>query len=91
MNTRASAVAILFVVTAFATVPTLPEDAVKNQAVVKQMSAAINDRDLDALDYLVANDIHRHSAATPGVVVKNLDQFKAFLKQDFAAVRTRRG
>lgn len=57
-----------------------------NKEIVRRMTEAINERDLDALDELVAEDLHRHSAATPGVVVENLDQFKEFLRQDLSAV-----
>ena len=46
----------------------------------------INQRDLDALNTVVADNVIRHSDATPGVVVSNLDQFKAFLETDFAAI-----
>jgi steroid delta-isomerase-like uncharacterized protein len=50
------------------------------------MVEAINDRELDRLDQLVAPDIVRQSAATAGVVVTSLEQFKAFLRSDFAGV-----
>ncbi len=58
----------------------------QNKAVVRQMIAAINARDLDALDSLVAPGIVRHSQATPNVMVGNLDEFKAFLEQDIATI-----
>lgn len=38
--------------------------------VVRGMTDAINDRDLDALDVWVARDLRRHSGATPGLVVE---------------------
>lgn len=57
-----------------------------NKELVRRMTDAINARDLDALDQLVAANLHRHSAATAGVVVESLDQFKDFLRHDFAAV-----
>lgn len=57
-----------------------------NKEIVRGMAEAVNERDFDALDELVAEDVHRHSAATPGVTVENLDQFKEFLRQDLAAV-----
>ena len=53
---------------------------------VRRMTEAINERDFDALDTLVAADVKRHSAATPGVVVTNLEEFKAFLHQDLSSV-----
>jgi len=50
------------------------------------MVEAINDRDLDRLSFLVAENVIRHSAATAGVIITNLEAFKAFLRTDFAAV-----
>jgi len=50
------------------------------------MIEAINARDFDALDGVVSEKVVRHSAATPGVVVENLEQFKAFLKNDVSSV-----
>ena len=41
----------------------------RNEAIVLAMMEAVNARDLDALDTLVAPDVRRHSAATPDVVV----------------------
>lgn len=57
-----------------------------NEAVVLAMIAAVNGRDFDALDTLIAADVTRRSGATPGVSVTSLDEFKAFLHQDLAAV-----
>jgi steroid delta-isomerase-like uncharacterized protein len=61
-------------------------DESANSRLVRQMIDAINHRDLDALDAVVAADMVRHSAATPGFEVRSLDDFKAFLKNDFATV-----
>ena len=58
----------------------------ENIRVATAMVEAINSRDLDRLDALVATDIVRHSAATQGVVVTNLGEFKDFLRADFAGV-----
>ena len=58
----------------------------ENKRVVLEMIAAVNARDLDALDAIVSSDVRRHSAATPGVVVENLEEFKAFLETDFSSV-----
>jgi steroid delta-isomerase-like uncharacterized protein len=58
----------------------------RNVEIVRSMTEAINQRNLDALDELVAADVRRHCAATPGVVVGNLEEFKAFLRSDFATV-----
>lgn len=57
-----------------------------NVATFRAMTDAINARDLDALDALVAEDVVRHSQSTPGVVVESLEDFKAFLRTDFATV-----
>lgn len=57
-----------------------------NIQVVTAMVDAINDRDLDRLDRVVAADIVRHSEATPGVTVTGLDEFKDFLLADFSSV-----
>ncbi len=57
-----------------------------NVRIAESMVEAINDRDLDRLDELVSPDVVRHSAATAGIVVTNLTEFKAFLESDFASV-----
>ena len=57
-----------------------------NIQVVKEMAAAINERNLDALDDLVSEDVVRHSGATPVVVVTNITEFRTFLENDIAAV-----
>ena len=53
-----------------------------NKEVVRRLTSAINDRDFDLLDELVAPDVVRHSQATAGVDVRSLEQFKQFLRQD---------
>jgi len=54
--------------------------------VVRTMIDAVNRRDFDTLDTVVAPNVRRHSAATPGVQVRTLEEFKAFLRQDLVAV-----
>jgi predicted ester cyclase len=76
---------LLAVLAYFCSLPCQADTAV-NVRNATAMIAAINARDLDALDELVAPDMHRHSAATPDVVVTSLAEFKAFLGTDFAAV-----
>jgi predicted ester cyclase len=61
-------------------------DEIENVRTATAMMNAINARNLDALDEIVAPDVVRHSAATAGVVVTNLSEFKAFLETDFATV-----
>lgn len=65
--------------------PCLADEA-ENIQIARSMVEAINDRDLDRLDRLIAPNIVRHSAATAGISVTNLEEFKTFLRTDFAAV-----
>ena len=58
----------------------------RNAKVVRRMVEDINQRDFNALNELVAPNVQRHCAATPGVEVHSLEQFKAFLRQDLVAV-----
>ena len=77
------------VLTAFVLAPGCtppPSPAQANKEVVRRFVEAINRRDFDALDDLVAPDVRRHSPSTPGVTVENLDDFKAFLRQDLRGV-----
>ncbi|NIP83299.1 MAG: hypothetical protein GWM90_30375, partial [Gemmatimonadetes bacterium] len=57
-----------------------------NKRLVRAFVQAINDRDFDALDDLVAEDLVRHSPSTPGLIVRSREDFKAFLREDVAAV-----
>lgn len=59
-------------------------DVEANKEVVRRLISAINDRDFDLLDGLVAADVVRHSEATAGVEVRSLEDFKQFLRQDLA-------
>ena len=61
-------------------------DEAENIELAESMVKAINDRNLDRLDFLMSPNVARHSAATAGVVVTNLAEFKAFLESDFSAV-----
>jgi len=65
---------------------TAAADDTQNIAIVRTMVDLINQRELDSLHTVVADDIVRHSAATPGIVVTNLDEFKAFLETDIAGI-----
>jgi steroid delta-isomerase-like uncharacterized protein len=53
-----------------------------NKDVVRRLIAAINARDFDQIEELVAPDVVRHSQATAGVEVRSREQFKEFLRQD---------
>ena len=57
-----------------------------NKQLVRRMVAAINDRDLAALDEVVAADLVRHCPATPEFRVRSLEEFKEFLRADFGSV-----
>jgi steroid delta-isomerase-like uncharacterized protein len=54
----------------------------QNKAVVRRFWEAMNSRQLEALDELIAPNVVRHCQATPGVGVRSLDQLKDFLRQD---------
>jgi steroid delta-isomerase-like uncharacterized protein len=54
----------------------------QNKAVIRRFWEAMNSRQLDALDELIASDVVRHCPATPGVEVRSLVQLKDFLRQD---------
>ncbi len=77
-------IAVLFLSTLIS-VPCLADQAADNVQIVKDMTQAINDRNLDALSNFIAADVLRHSNATPGVNVTNLQEFIEFLKADLAA------
>lgn len=62
------------------------QQAERHKATVRALVDAVNAGNFDALGDLVAPDVRRHSAATTGVTVENLDQFTAFLHQDLSAV-----
>lgn len=51
---------------------------------VRSLGEAMNSRQLHLLDDIVAPDFVRHCQATPEVTVKNLEQFKEYLRQDAA-------
>lgn len=61
-------------------------DETENVRVVTAMIEAINARDLGALDALVSPNVIRHSVATPGVIVTNISEFRAFLEADFSTI-----
>ncbi|MFQ6105399.1 MAG: ester cyclase [Candidatus Glassbacteria bacterium] len=54
----------------------------KNKEVIRQLIEAINTRNYDLLDEIVAPDFVRHCQATPDVHVKSRDELKQFLQQD---------
>jgi len=76
----------LLTLTIGVTVSCAPADSSANEDVVLRMIEAVNTRDFDALDDVVSPTVRRYSGATPEVQVTSLDDFKAFLHADLAAV-----
>jgi predicted ester cyclase len=62
------------------------DPAADSEDVVLRMIGAVNSRDFEALDEVVAADVRRYSGATPDLEVRSLADFKAFLHQDLASV-----
>ena len=58
------------------------QQAEKNKQIFLLGVKAINNRNLDDLDDLIATNYVRHCEATPDVKVNSLEDFKQFLKQD---------
>jgi steroid delta-isomerase-like uncharacterized protein len=56
----------------------------QNKALVRRFGDAMNARRWDLLDEIVAPDFVRHCQATPGVDVRSLQAFKAFVRDDTA-------
>lgn len=61
--------------------PPIAHDIETNKRVVRAFAEAINRRDWDALDDLVAIDFLRHSYAAPGV--QSRDDLKRYLRNEF--------
>jgi steroid delta-isomerase-like uncharacterized protein len=57
-----------------------------SEGVARQFIQAINDRDWESLESLVAEDLVRHSASTPGISVTNREEFLSFLRADLESV-----
>jgi steroid delta-isomerase-like uncharacterized protein len=56
----------------------------ESKILVRRFEEAMNTRQLDALDEVVAPNFVRHCQATPNLDVRSLEQFKDFLRQDVA-------
>jgi steroid delta-isomerase-like uncharacterized protein len=54
----------------------------QNKALARRFGEAMNTRQFDLLDKIVAPDFLRHCQATPEVDVRSLQGFKEFLRQD---------
>ncbi len=75
----------ILVTMTFCSLPCQADEA-ENIRIVTEATEAINRRDLNALSAYISEDVVRHSAATAGVVVTSLDDFRAFLETDFATI-----
>ena len=56
----------------------------ENKVLVRRFWEAMNTRQLDVFDELLAPDVVRHCQATPQINVRSLEQFKDFCRQDTA-------
>ena len=59
-------------------------DTEANKDLARRFVAATNELDFAALEDVVSPDMIRHSQSTPGLVITNLDDFKAYLERDAA-------
>jgi predicted ester cyclase len=55
------------------------------RSLIERLTDAMNRRELEKLDEIVAADFVRHCEATPQVDVRSLEDFKAFLREDATA------
>jgi steroid delta-isomerase-like uncharacterized protein len=55
------------------------------KALIQRWEAAMNTRQLDDLDEIMAPNFVRHCEATPHLDIRSREQFKEFLRQDVAA------
>ncbi len=78
---RGIVLVILFVVT-IVSAPFVTAQPDINKEIAAQMINAINDRDYDLLDEIMASDLVRHCQATPNLNIRSLNEFKEFLKDD---------
>ena len=85
MRLRGTSLAVLFLGAGVATAAAQSPEA-QHEETFRAMVAAVNERALERLDALMADDLVRHSQATPDVTVRSLEDFKEFLRSDFATV-----
>jgi len=82
MQTYRGFVLVILLVLTIVLVPSLIAQPDKNKEIATQMINAINDRDYDLLDEIMAPDLVRHCQATPNLNIRSLNEFKEFLKED---------
>ena len=82
MQTYRGILSVILLVVTIVFVSSITAQSDKNKEIVIRMIDAINDRNYDFLDDLIAPDMVRHSQATPNLNIRSLDEFRAFLKED---------
>ncbi len=82
MRTYMRILFMLLIISFFAYLPFVTAQSDKNKVIAQEMIDAINNKDYDILDNLIASDIIRHCQATPNVNIRSLAEFKEFLKGD---------
>jgi len=82
MQTYKGFVLVILLVLTIVLVPSVTAQPDKNKEIATQMIKAINDRDYDLLDKIMAHDLMRHCQATPNLNIRSLNEFKEFLKED---------
>jgi steroid delta-isomerase-like uncharacterized protein len=75
---------LLLIVSFIVYLPFVTAQPDKNKEIAQKMIDAINNKDYDILDNLIAPDIIRHCQVTPNVNIRSLAEFKEFLKGDAA-------
>ena len=75
---------MLLIVSFIVYLPFVTAQPDKNKEIAQRMIDAINNKNYDILDELIASDIIRHCQATPNVNIRSLAEFKEFLKGDAA-------
>jgi len=73
---------ILLIISFITYLPFVTAQPDQNKEIAQKMIDAINNKDYDILDNLIASDIIRHCQATPNVNIRSLAEFKEFLKGD---------
>jgi len=73
---------MLLIISVIIYLPFVAAQPDQNKEIAQKMIDAINNKDYDILDNLIAPDIVRHCQATPSVNIRSLAEFKEFLKGD---------
>ncbi len=82
MRTYLKTLFMLLIVSFIVYLPFVTAQPDKNKEIAQKMIDAINNKDYDILDNLLAPDIVRHCQATPNLNIRSLTEFKDFLKVD---------